>query len=167
MTRHGFTWLRSRASPHMYRDSERQRQPSISPFWLIFIPFFVLLCSAGSTLSKFSFLLYSERLSTLSNQNEIKRKYSLSQNVLDRNHTIHWYCCQGPRFKKEGALKFSCYFPSLVIWKHIYRLANLQAYLIWLDWRAILAAVVQKAGDWISAIKYNFNYCDGFKSQSL
>ena len=22
-------------------------------------------------------------------------------------------------------------------------------------------AVVQKAGDWISVIKYNFNYCDG------
>ena len=128
MTRHGFTWLRSRPSPQMYRDSERQRQLSISPFWLIFILFFVLLCSAGSTFSKFSFPFYSERLSTLSNQNEIERKYSLSQNVLE-NHTIHWYCCQGPRFKKEGALKFSSYFPPLVIWKHIHRLANLQAYL--------------------------------------
>ena len=129
MTRTGLTWLRSRPSPQKYRDSERQWQLSISPFWLTFIPFFVLLCSAGSTLSKIFFPFYSERLSTLSNHNEIKRKYSPSQNVLE-NHTIHWYCCQGPRFKKEGALKFSCYFPSLVIWKHIYRSAILQAYLI-------------------------------------
>ena len=127
MTRHGFTWLRSRPTPQMYRDSERQRQPSISHLWLIFIPFFVLLCSAGSTFSKFSFPFYSERLSTLSNQNEIESKYSLSQNVLG-NHTFHWYCCQGSRFEKEGALKFS-YFSSLVIWKHIYRLANLEGNL--------------------------------------
>ena len=145
----------------MYRDSERQRQLSISPFWLIFIPFFALLCSAGSTLSKFSFPFYSERLSTLSNQNEIKRKYSLSQNVLG-NNTIHWYiyCCQGPRFEKGGALKFSCYFPSVVLWKDIYRLASLQAYLI-IRLANYLSGCRPKAGDWISVIKYNFNYCDG------
>ena len=129
MTRHGFTWLRSRPSPQMYRDSERERQLSISPFWLIFIPFFVLLCSAGSTLSKFLFLFIVRVCQLCQIRMKLKRKYSLSQNVLE-NHTIHWCCCQGPRFKKEGPLKCSCYFPSLVIQKHIYRLPNLQAYLM-------------------------------------
>ena len=59
------TWLLRHDS-----DGQRPRQLSISPFWLTFIPFFVLLCSAGSTLLKFSFPFYSESLSTLSNQNE-------------------------------------------------------------------------------------------------
>ena len=120
MTRHGFTWLRSRPSPQMYRDSERQRQLSISPFWLMFIPFFVLLCSAESTLSKFLFLFIVSVCQLCQIWMKLKTNYSLSQNVLE-NHTIHWYCCQGPRFKKEGPLKCSCYFPSL---------ANLQAYLM-------------------------------------
>ena len=57
-------------------------------------------------------------------------------------------------------MKFSCYFPSLVI-QNIFTVWPISKRTSSFDWRAIVAAIVQKAGDWISVIKYYFNYCDG------